>query len=117
MPFPYELDSNQPQEEPLLVLIEGQELHLSPSNTIIRQFRVGNGQFDYALHAPDEVSYMPIFFDQPGGRALLARLKIDEYPLDVADRLDQETIDLIERRIRDEIDGWIQIEYPGYNSD
>jgi hypothetical protein len=101
MPFPYEIVPQSEDVGPEIpISYEGQEYLFRHDNTIMRRFTIGDGVFDHALHAPDEVSILPIFFDQPDGKKL-KRLLLDEgFYMFVADELDQETIDLMARRIR-----------------
>jgi hypothetical protein len=101
MSFPYELIPQPTGDEPeIRMQLGGQEFLLRRENTIVKQFSVGDGMFDHALHAPDEVSVLPIFFDQPGGKQLKSQLIAAEYYSFSLGKLDQETIDLVERHIR-----------------
>jgi hypothetical protein len=100
MPFPYEIVHPVEQGPEIRMILDGEEFLLRHDNTIIKHFLVGDGVFDHALHAPDHVSVLPIFFDQPGGKELRRQLISAEYFSVTVKRLDQETIDLIARRFR-----------------
>ena len=101
MPFPYEVlpGAGEPSPE-IRMILDSEEYFLRHDNTIIKHFAVGDGVFDHALHAPDRVSILPIFFDQPGGRELRAQLAAADFYSFSLEKLDQETIDLMARRIR-----------------
>lgn len=100
MPFPYELTPPAEESPEIRMLLNGQEYLLRHDNTTIKHFKEGEGAFDLALHVPDGVSTLPIFFDQPGGDELKAQLIAAEFYSSTLDKLDQETIDLLDRYLR-----------------